>query len=717
MLRAQDQRARDAPHASGRTGRVGLWLAGLLLLSYAGWTATAAVALPATTDEALYLGAGRASLRHGTWDHPDQRFQGPFGLYFNQLWLVGEDASAYVRPVAQGVVARGRVGLLPFGLLAGALVFAWSRRAFGEVGGLLSLGAFCLHPLMVGYGALVNVDMAHAATTAGTAFLLWRLVRSPRAGGVLAVGAALGLALGTKYLAVVFAPCVAAVVVALGARGRRGARAVGRAALWAGLLVAAVLATLHAVYLFREGAAPLDPAAYRSAPLRGLAATPGLGLLLGATPHSYAIGLDTLLAFDDPTREVYLRGSYGPDRWSYYLWAVALKTPEPVLALLVAAAVCAGVRLARGTLADEERSTLALVALLIAVPLAALSFFSAYKVGIRYVLQLAPLAFVGLGVVGRALERGGVPRRWLAAAGGAAALLLGAELALAWPNQLAYYNRACGGSGRAYRYFNDSNSEWGQYTERGLELLRASEQAPFEALLGADGPRFGRVAVHLRELTRRDPESAAGGTRHWLDPFEPLASAGAAWWLFEVTPEDFERAAANNGTDARVREDLVHAWVLAGEVEPARRLVAELAPARRAPWEALLAGEAAPSADEGARGLAGAFLARGYPDIAVRLLADRDRLDARGATVLATAQLALRRLEAALALLEREAEERPDATNLLLLLSMDTRLGRRAEARALLERHRRRLADFDPARAAALEADLARAEAAYRLLE
>ncbi|MEX1025124.1 MAG: glycosyltransferase family 39 protein [Planctomycetota bacterium] len=651
------------------------WFFALALLlsavGYLGFAVHAAYELPATADENLYVQTARVALAAGHWDHPDMRFQGPFGLVFNQLFVGRDWTDEERQEVTPELLFRARLGMLGFGLVTLVGVAFWSRRLFGDPGGALAALAFGLHPLVIGYGALVNVDMAHAATTLLTAWFTTAFVLRGRWSDLVGVGVALGLAVGTKYLALALAPFVGALVL-VGA-WRRCERQHVAVTLAAGLgLVALTFASLHAVYLFRAGFAfdfqPVSPL------FESLYALPGFRAFAGLLPSDFVAAVDRLVAMDGE-RSIFYLGRYRPNPKSYYLVAALLKTPPGVLIASAASLVVCVVGQPR--LSREARGALCVLLVLVALPLLVLTFGSSFKVGVRYVLQFAPLVAVALGVLGLFADR--------LTATALAVLLVASNVpaTLAWaPNEIAYLNVLARRDGLVAPYwFADSNLEWRQNLERGPRLLR-ERYGELDVLRGIDGPRFGRVAAYLPDLVQRDPRDATRAW-HWLTPFTPVDVQDAAWWVFEVTPESY-RAALEQCDDPRVPADFFSGLVAAKRFDEARAVLPEVEAPLRPLLEAVL--EFAETGNANRIELAGRALAAGYPEWSLRVLANGEPTPA-STWIVARALLTQLRFDEAIEVLTMSGfvAETPDLA--LTLAEVLVRRWRATEARALVGEH------------------------------
>ena len=665
-------------------------VAAALLSLYAALAVFAAWTVGPTADERLYLNTGRELVRELDWTGDNRRFQPPLGLYTNQVLNLHVPDAEFAEPELGRRLTLGRLGMLPWGLLAGWLVFVWARRAFGERGALLALLLYATNPMTIGYAALVPVDVAHMATTALACVALDRWIERRTLPRLYAFGLALGAMLATKYIALTLAPALAlgaAAVAALAPRGRPPLARAGAALGTLAFVTATVVLTLHAAYLFQVGFGPSDPADYRSPLLARLTAFPGLGPLASTLPAAWIEGVDMQLAYDAGTgSRTYLAGAFREDPPGYYAVAFLTKTPE--LALLALAAALLVLPRALAGRGGARRASACWIALLgFAIPFAVLSLATSYKVGLRYALQLFPMLFVLAGATAE-LPLLRAPRRAQASFGMAGLLALATVLPHA-ANPIAYYNAASGGPAAGYRWFADSNSDWNQLGRD------ADVELPPDAyrLVEGEGPRLGRVAVYLLDLVFRDrDEPSRPGS--WLWRFEPSGSIGAAWWLFDVDEGAWRAAidAAPEEERAAVRAELALALLAEGRVEDASREL-ELLPAELArPLAALLdhreAHAADPSAPKPRLALASAWLRQRRPDLAETLLLDAELPDTDASALLvATALMNRRRLEEAILYLESlgELDGKPLAT--LTLASLYARRWRDEEALALIERY------------------------------
>jgi hypothetical protein len=342
---------------------------------------------------------------------------------------------------------------------------------------------------------------------------LWRLWRWTRDGGrrdLIASGVLLGLALASKFSAVILVP-VLLVLLTIRAVEVREHRA--RIAAAGGLVLLLAAVTVWAVYLF-----PSDPTFYLD-------------------------GMRRVNADHDPSRAYYLAGRFRVGGfWYYFLAAFLLKTPLPTLGLTVLTA--ARFRALRAPRWLDEA--------FLAVPVVA--FFvvtSAFadNLGVRYLLPVYPLLFVWVSRCGRLL----LGRRPIAVAAGLLAAWYAGSALWVFPDHLAYFHEAAGGPAQGWRWLDDSNLDWGQdlkrlrryLDENGIERVRLlypwngdpdyygidHVRVTPEEWYGA--PRPGVYAMSTVWLVRGLYEARGRGVpTDWLERYRPVGRVGASFLIY-----------------------------------------------------------------------------------------------------------------------------------------------------------------------------------------
>jgi len=455
-------------------------------------------------------------------------------------------------------LSLARAGVLPFFVLLLVMTFVWGRRLIGDAGGLLATALLATTPAILGHAGIATLDIAAAATCVLALFLGERWLASGRLLDAVWLGLAIGLAIGCKLSAIPFVGLggMALIALRLWERcGRADARPPVSPFAWSGgvvVIVALVLVVLtlaysgrfvyltdktfgynHAIdYLFAYSKPRHDAAEQFFAQWPVPEAFP---LLLG--------GIEALVVHNHSGHLSYLFGELRTTGWWYfYLVALAVKTPLPLLAMSLAGLGL----LARDGVRQRDAARLAPVLLTVVILLFA-SVFSHINIGIRHVLVLYPFfaiaAAYGCVVVIRAAPQGAGLRYAMLGV----ALLVGAEglvVARTWPDYLAYFNVL---APEPERILVDSDLDWGQDLQRlsrRLAELRVpsvslaylgTAQLPLEhlppyTLLNPDQKATGWIAVSA--LARVHAPARFG----WLDAYPRRERVGASIDLYYVPP-------------------------------------------------------------------------------------------------------------------------------------------------------------------------------------
>ena len=394
--------------------------------------------------------------------------------------------------------------ILPvFSIAGGLAVFLWSRRLWGDGGGLLSLFLWCVSPNLAAHARLVTSDVPAAAMAVVATHAFWRYLHQPRWGRAALAGIVLGLAQLTKFsLLLLYGiwPLLWLIrEVALFDRSgssRRLARSAGQGAL---IVLVSVL-VIDAGYGFegvgrKLGSFPFASRSFLTRP--GITPARSRNELIDISwrhrvnrfrgtafaswpsplPSEYLLGFDEqkveadalpLSWFDtrvtDPSAvtgyPVFLDGVLRRHGWrDYYARALLYKTPEGTLLLVVMSLALLLISKARRLPISDEAAIYAPPILVFT----AMSFFTDINLGVRYVLPVLPFFFIGCGRVVPWMTDDGVSgrmgKRVLVGASAAASLL--ATLSI-FPHPIAYFNWASGGPDRTPPRLIDSNLDWGQ---------------------------------------------------------------------------------------------------------------------------------------------------------------------------------------------------------------------------------------------------------------
>ena len=529
------------------------------------------------TYEPMHPPLARVAVALGPW------LSGLHSVGLADLWDEGDAilhaTGAYAEPLT-----LARLGVLPFFLLAAALVWVWGRQLFGAGVALAATTLFTTLPPVLAHSGLATTDMAITATLPLAIYAFTRWLKRPSFGRSLALGAALAGAVLSKLSALVLLPPCMIVVVGwrwastehrngrvageiraehAGPRipGLRPFAAVACAAmlvLWVGYRCSLVAATTAAarphvsVDLVVGTSGALHDAIYAAAEAPIL-------------PFSeLARGIAQLAEHNADGHRAYLFGRTSQTGW-WWFFPAAILVKTPIAFLLLAALGCvASLKEAWRTGRWETAvPSLCAMAILVAV------LPSRIAIGLRHVLPTYPFlalaAGFGLARLAGCGPTGTVGRTM-------AALLLAWHLAsgaVAHPDYLAYFNEFAGR--HPDRVLVDSDLDWGQdlrrlgdtlrklggtevavslhghsaESELDTELMR--DDLPAVRPFTSDQPPRGWVAVSLY-LLREDPRYS------WLNECHPVATVGKSIHLYRFAEDGVSLPpdATANGTEDRL---------------------------------------------------------------------------------------------------------------------------------------------------------------------
>jgi hypothetical protein len=530
----------------------------------------------ATWDEPEHLAAGIQLFDLGLYEYDTEH--PPLGRLFLAAGPYLAGARSYGTPPPDGTqegkdilyggdhyelyLMLARLGTLPFLVLLLYATWLWARRLLPSLAAaLMAVAILASVPPILGHAALATLDVAAAATLLVALYAMQLWMTRGRDRDALLAGVAAGVAIATKFSAVPFLGLALPALALLQWLNGRRARAAGAAPLpparrrWGGFLLA-TLAALAVVLLVYTPRAPdvsgievrWDWAVDYLLTRHGFDHALGVCLSHVWLPREFKDllnGVIAVKAHNDAGHRSYLLGRMSLDGWWYfYLVALAVKTPLPLL--------CGGpvglCLLARDGWRNRDGWAQAPLLLLVTILLFA-SAFSRINIGIRHVLILYPLLALGAAYAAwrawRGIQSLGDRRHAFALTTLLAAALLWqlSTLFTAYPDYLPYFNETVGR--HPERVLVDSDLDWGQDLDRledraaQLKIARlnlaylgtvdlAREALPPYTVLQRFQPVHGWVAISALARASNPPAYA------WLDAYRPLERVGKTIDLYYI---------------------------------------------------------------------------------------------------------------------------------------------------------------------------------------
>jgi len=453
------------------------------------------------------------------------------------------------------MLTRGRAAIALLGVALALVVWLWSRRLFGEIGGMVSLILFAFSPTMLAHARLVTTDAAAALFfLLAVAAVWWVLHRISPLSITLSALAVAGLLL-SKMSGLMILPIAGVLMVIRLLSNRPTTVVLGRsreicarpaqlgAWLLAGLVHGAIVVlVIWAAFGFRYSAMKhAQPGRDRLPP--GLPGWDHDLSELGRTghaicwmrdkrllPEAYLFGLAYTLHHAE-ARPAFLNGQMRRGGWWYYFpYCFAVKTPLPLFGILLMAALAVGMRLPGSDTTREPTQPsqrLMLDGLYRTAPLWALfvvyGFFAmraGLNIGHRHLLPIYPVLFIFVGRTAAWFQPARRVMRWVAPA--LVVLFLASSLRM-WPHYLAYFNTLIGGPDNAWKHVVDSSLDWGQdLPGLGKWLKRHSPQPAKPSPATATPPIYlsyaGTALPSTHGIEARALPGFPGMAQTWMSP-------------------------------------------------------------------------------------------------------------------------------------------------------------------------------------------------------
>jgi hypothetical protein len=435
----------------------------------------------------------------------------------SRVWQKGEhiaNGQFFILANAKNLSAltqRARFPSLAIGSLLIFAIYYWGKSLYGRTPALWATALAACSPNLLAHAKLATTDLGCAAFMFFSVAAFWHAVHHASRPAWIFFGFVTGLALLTKYTALLLGPIC--LLLGLYALWRR-------IVSFRELVIAGMLVTLTVVL------------------------TVGAGYNFSFNPMAYLYGLLKIYANANVGYQFYLMGQVSDQPfWYYHLIAFLIKTPVATV-ILLGVALCV---LLRGS-PDREAAIFLLVPAFVVL---AVSCFDKSNLGYRRILPALPFLIL---FASHALCHGPsrVRRRVVVSL---FCLSILESLAI-FPHHLSFFNAAVGGPSRGPYWLDDSNIDWGQdlpgladWQKRhasavpmrqmyfGLLPPRLygvqAEILPLNSAHIAD-PQPGYYAISAHQLTWfRKIKAQRDLDIDWLTKYRPIDRIGYSIYLYE----------------------------------------------------------------------------------------------------------------------------------------------------------------------------------------
>ena len=462
-----------------------------------------------------------------------------------------------------------RIGVLPFFVLGAAIVYLWARHVGNALAALAATFLYCTTPTILAFSSVAYSDIVAASTQLAAMFAFSFWLENPSRKATAWLGLALGGAVLAKLTSFVFIPAAALgmTLVWLVTNQRRSDLLLRKRLLQLASVALLLPLMIWAGYGFSvrhvqevTGIGPSNMPSWQHFPRPARSFARELILRNPSVPAGeFFHGVAFAWALNQGESEAYLLGHTKAGGWWYFfLVAIAVKSPIPLLILLAM-----GFCLILATPDEGTWQRLLPPAALAGILLTTLRL--SYQAGLRHVLVALPLLAVIAGVgAGRIAQLS--HRSWrlvLSILVGALLLWQVVESVEAQTDLLAYFNEFAGSDPSAV-LVTGCDLDCGQDLGRLASELRSRhiEKVELAVFTSADTDRSGLPQHEVPDPATRPhgwialsawPRRLGDGLYKpfppgyfaWLEAYRPVANVGKTIRLYYVPAPPLEPGSEN----------------------------------------------------------------------------------------------------------------------------------------------------------------------------
>ena len=523
----------------------------------------------------------------------ERQYQGGWPTDVNGQWNFGRALIYQSGVEAQKLVHFAKLPMFLFFILSGVLIFVWTSRLYGGLGGLLALFLFSFSPTIIAHSRFVTTDAAALTGILAATFFFIRYLKEPgnqwyhsRSFWLAAI--IFGLAQLTKFSVILLIPYFLFLGVLWGWANGKIFKNILNTILVMAIGMIVTIGPLYQLHLLNY------PGSKQKADTEIILSGPGNQLIKNSLtwasdkpilrPYAeYGLGLAMVFHRNAGGNRTYFLGEvYNEAQKSYFPVVYLLKEPLPILVLMAIAILFVLIRRrpknwrARKWLGEH----FAEVAMLIWITFYWWTSINAnLNIGIRhllpvfgftYILVAGQVATLAKNLKLKAQNHSSKSKvfnfkfSFYAFRFTLFVLIVWylIEFVSAYPYYLTYFNQLAGGPSGGHRYVVDSNLDWGQdlkrlgdwTKERGIQKIsvdyfgwadqkhyigdafywvRNAEYTSAEQFLRGN-PQGGYIAV---SVTFYQESIHSNGNYNWLKAYKPVANIGNSIFVWHISTQ------------------------------------------------------------------------------------------------------------------------------------------------------------------------------------
>ena len=332
-----------------------------------------------TMDEGKYLYNAARIVQEHKWITVDSVLQPPLFYYLCSLVFKTYPAAAFLK---QLLLARILASF--FALLLAWYVFRWAKELYGDKAAVVALALVSFSPIILAYAGLITMDVMVTCFITMAYYYLWHCLQDMSLKNICLAGLTLGLAMTSKYSALILLPLYVVVLIVALSRPRARTLIIGFAAIG----VVSVL-VINALYGFQGTGTSLGAWPFKSGLLKQLISYKLFAGLPLPLPAPYLLGVDYQKSITENGFPLFFMGQkYFHGAWWYFIVSFFIRTPLPLLLLILVTAIMSWRKLLPNTSAE----------LFLLLPAAGFllycSFFNKNDNGYRYIMPIYPFMYI-----------------------------------------------------------------------------------------------------------------------------------------------------------------------------------------------------------------------------------------------------------------------------------------------------------------------------------
>jgi hypothetical protein len=358
--------------------------------------------------------------------------------------------------------------ILLLSVFCGYLVWRISSKIYGTKGGLLSLVLYSFSPTILANGTLITADMAAATAFLTAGWYGWKMIRKITPKNFILCSLTALWAVTAKMSGLLIGPVLLVMGIFVLSRKKRRNLKYFKILIVTGSAISILIwCGIWTAYSFRFS---IQPGKSQESIRKSLLHQSRSGSTVLRTlsdyyflPEAYLYGLDYTLN-SAQRRSAYMLGEkYDVGRWHFFPFTFLIKTPLPILLLILLSTILAIYRISTAQKPLETWykalwKTTPLWSFAIIYIISCL--MSGLNIGHRHLLPLYPIIFIFCGGI---LSKKSLKTQRLETI--ICVTLSGwliIETLLAYPDYIAFFNRAAGNKDQTYQLLSDSSLDWGQ---------------------------------------------------------------------------------------------------------------------------------------------------------------------------------------------------------------------------------------------------------------